>query len=89
LLDPPNGPGRISFVEVLAIGCSCLPSCVRGDDALEPCADTAYAHGDGDDVVRRGWRTVMVGKATMPLPPQVDFMDPHRPPIKLTAMNSG
>ena len=75
-------------MEVLVIGCSCLPSHVRGEDAFEPCADTAYPHGDVDDIVRRGWRTVMVGKESMPLPPQVDFVDPHRPPINLTAMNS-
>jgi hypothetical protein len=31
----------------------------------------------------------MGGKKTIPLPPQVDFVDPHRPPLKLTAMNSG
>lgn len=76
-------------MQVLAIGCSCLPSRVRGEDALEPGADTAYPHWAGDDVVRRGWRTVMGGKKTIPLPPQVDLVDPHRPPIKLTAMNSG
>jgi hypothetical protein len=76
-------------VQALAIGCSCLSSRVRGDDALEPRADAAYPHGVVDDDVRRGWRTIMGRKDTMLLPPQVDFVDPHRPPINLTAMNSG